>query len=106
MVIYSQGNFLTNQRDRYRNGGVLVEAQFEKDSTSVSLKDFNYMPFWVFKGTLNNKYQYYAIPVQLYLKDSLTFSIPDTDRIKINQFYNDTKMLLNNVPENNFFNLQ
>ncbi len=102
VVYYSVGNFLSNQRDRYRDGGIIAELTFEKD-TATRLISFNYMPYWVYKGTLHGKYQYYAIPVDSFLKDTTAFPIPDTDKFKLREFHNDTKSLLGKMPENNFY---
>lgn len=48
-IIHSLGNFMSNQRERYRNTGLIVELVFEKDlKTKVtSLVSVEYVPVWV-----------------------------------------------------------
>ena len=104
VVYFSLGNFLSNQRDRYRDGGIIAELTFEKNEKTRLIK-FNYLPFWVYKGTLHGRYHYYAIPVMLFLKQPGMFPLPETEKAKMLEFYNDTRQWLHHIPENDFFAL-
>jgi len=101
-VVYSVGNFISNQRDRYRDGGLAFEISFER-TNKIIVKDFNYLPIWVLKGVLHNKYNYYLIPVPYYHENPEIFPISSEDRTKLEQFNDDTRKLLNNIPENFFY---
>lgn len=97
-VIYSMGNFVSNQRDRYRDGGILYELTLhKKDSTIVSTEKF--MPIWVYKGWSNGKMIYRLIPPEKFTqaRDSLKFG--SADSTKCMEFYHDTRDLLSNLGE-------
>jgi poly-gamma-glutamate synthesis protein (capsule biosynthesis protein) len=101
-VVYSLGNFISNQRDRYRDGGLAFEITFEK-TDEIRVKDYNYLSIWVLKGVLHHKYNYYLIPTALYHEKPELFSLGTEDSVKLEQFYSDTKELLQNIPENTFY---
>lgn len=46
-VAFSLGNFVSNQRDRYQNGGILFRLKFEKKKDKISVQSHDYLPFWV-----------------------------------------------------------
>lgn len=96
IVVYSLGNYVSNQRDRYKDGGIMFNVKLKK-TDKVRIVDYSYTPAWVFKGMIENKLQYKIIPV---VNDST--SIPEwldnESKLKATQFFNDTKELLNNVP--------
>ena len=64
-VIYSMGNFLSNQRWRYSDGGVVISVEVAKDfnKDSVFVKKYSYLPVWVFKGKINSKREYLVYPL-------------------------------------------
>jgi poly-gamma-glutamate synthesis protein (capsule biosynthesis protein) len=104
-VFYSMGNLVSNQRERYKDGGAMVSLTLSKtDTKKTSVSDFNYMPYWVYRGVLNNKYQYYILPVQLYDCQPDSFRLPVNDSIRIKEFESDIKGQLNNLKISDFFN--
>lgn len=48
-VAYSLGNFVSNQRDVNRDGGILVKLTFRKRNGKVELVGNEYLPFWVWR---------------------------------------------------------
>ena len=48
-VAYSLGNFVSNQRDINRDGGILVKLTFRKRNGKVELTGTEYLPFWVWR---------------------------------------------------------
>jgi poly-gamma-glutamate synthesis protein (capsule biosynthesis protein) len=49
LVIYSLGNFLSNQRDRYCDGGIIFNTTLEKNNftdkgSTLNITDVNYIP--------------------------------------------------------------
>jgi poly-gamma-glutamate synthesis protein (capsule biosynthesis protein) len=96
IVVYSLGNCVSNQRERYRDGGILFELDLvKKDTTRIS--SYSFTPTWVFR----NK-KYFIIPVKPYLQDRLNINMTDIDKDKIQQFYEDTKLHLQGIPENQY----
>jgi poly-gamma-glutamate capsule biosynthesis protein CapA/YwtB (metallophosphatase superfamily) len=103
IVVYSLGNFVSNQRAHYKDGGILFFMQLTKTSTGTILSGYNYMPSWVWRSDTSGKYAFHILPVDLYKANESFFNLPESDRNKINLFYEDTHEHLTGVPENNFF---
>ena len=103
IVVYSQGNFVSNQRAQYKDGGILIALKLMKTAEKTKVEDFNYMPAWVFRDDLPGKSTFYIVPVGFYEENSAFFNFKDHDRYKISQFAIDTRAHLKNVPENDFF---
>ncbi len=61
-VAYSLGNFISNQRRRYTDSGVILKFTLAKSKNSVFLGGVEYMPTWVFKGIYNEKLSYVVLP--------------------------------------------
>lgn len=64
-VIYSQGNFISNQRKQYRDSGVITELIIEKNhnNNKTAIKDYRFVPTWVDKSYINNNYEFRVMPV-------------------------------------------
>lgn len=103
IIVYSLGNFVSNQRSRYQDGGIIFEMQLLKTVDTTVVKEYNYLPVWVYRKNRNGKNIFHILPVGLYLHNISYFSLNDTDRAKIVQFYNDTKDHLKNIDENHFY---
>lgn len=104
-VFYSLGNFVSNQRDRYRDGGAMFSLTIEKKIRTHAIS-WDYQPYWVYKGTLNEKYQYYIIPTKLYecQPDSFALSSPEIYRLK--EFDEDALKQLQNIKKSEYFNCE
>ncbi|MCW8848760.1 MAG: CapA family protein [Melioribacteraceae bacterium] len=63
-VVYSLGNFVSNQRWRYSDGGVIFNFDITKNifTDSVYVSKINYLPIWVFKGETNRGKEYIILP--------------------------------------------
>lgn len=102
LVVYSLGNFISNQRDRYRDGGIIFGLELEKtDRTRISGMD--YLPVWVHKPLERDERNFQLIPANISedLVEKLGFT--ETELSVFRQFYEDTRDHLENVPENHFF---
>ena len=64
-VIYSMGNFISNQQDQYTNEGVIVNIHLEKNTRSNKIKiaKVDYVPTWVYKGKNEAKILHMVFPV-------------------------------------------
>ena len=74
LIAYSLGNFMSGQRDRYRNGGAMLHVDLEKimkrdGSTVVAIKDVNYTLAYVHRAQDARK-TYQILPVQQFEKDT------------------------------------
>ena len=97
-VIYSVGNFYSNQRDRYRDGGIMYELDLEKKETT-RITACKFLPVWVFKGLVNGKMTYKLIPPENFSDAYKALKISSADSTKCNEFYSDTREHLKNLPE-------
>jgi poly-gamma-glutamate capsule biosynthesis protein CapA/YwtB (metallophosphatase superfamily) len=102
LVVYSLGNLVSNQRNRYRDGGILFELNLEKTDRTI-IRDYSYTPVWVNKPEVNGKTIFQLVPAGISQSavDSLNFSEASLE--KFTEFYKDTKEHLRDVPENHFY---
>ncbi|HAE61194.1 MAG TPA: capsular biosynthesis protein [Eubacteriaceae bacterium] len=97
-VIYSQGNFLSNQRREtlpsisarnYTEDGVIVHIKVEKDMITgkASLASVSYTPTWVYRYNAGGRLKYEILPV----KESIeTMSLGSQVLEKLKQSYDNT----------------
>jgi poly-gamma-glutamate synthesis protein (capsule biosynthesis protein) len=91
IVVYSLGNFISNQRDRYRNGGIIYEITLEK-TDRVRIKDHSYLPVWVHKPMgKNNKNLFVLVPATPELIYNNQPAMEDEDKEQMMLFFEDTK---------------
>lgn len=98
-VFYSLGNFVSNQRNRYRDGGAMFSFTIEKSNSRIFVKDLNYIPYWVYKGVLQNKFQYYILPLNFYRNDTASFPLLRADKDSLIRYSQDIKVQLPNLQE-------
>lgn len=94
-VYYSLGNFISNQREKHRNGGILAKIEINSETKEIST--VSYIPFYVYKGHLNNLRQFYIIPTQKFIDNPSEFFIPKKDSLELIDFHNTIKNKLNNI---------
>ncbi len=63
LVVYSLGNFVSNQRTFPRDGGALFELTLTKKEGKTTITDANYQLFWVYKQEIATYTEYYVLPV-------------------------------------------
>lgn len=95
-VYYSLGNMISNQSKRNTNGGIL--AKITIDTKTRKLQTCSYIPFYVYKGEIEGKYQYYLLPTSDYLSGKLKVSIPQVQDSLLRVFDTDTRKRLDNLP--------
>lgn len=98
LVVYSLGNFVSGQRDRYKNGGAMVRMDLRKitmDSVVTSTIDSaGYMLEWVYR-TADSQRDYYVLPVPTFENDTTGFIKDETSRLSFRTFIDDSRKLLN-----------
>lgn len=88
VVVYSLGNFVSNQRERYKDGGAMFKMVLQKNQTGTQIKQAGYFLTWVDKTTTNGKNSYAIYPVDQYQNDSITL---DKNSLKdLKQFSDDS----------------
>jgi len=63
LVVYSLGNFISNQRTFPRDGGAVFELTLTKHQDKTSITDANYQLTWVYKQQIETYTEYYILPV-------------------------------------------
>jgi poly-gamma-glutamate synthesis protein (capsule biosynthesis protein) len=87
VIAWSLGNMVSNQRERYKDGGIGIYLTIKKYPTdSISIEPA-ILPFWVNK---TDKYRILPITESIDSSDISTIE----DRRKMNQFFTDTRELL------------
>jgi len=99
LVIYSLGNFVSNQRERYRDGGIIFNITLEKGSspgsgTTQHITAVHYSPTWVYVHRTADKNEFYILPVLKYLNNDQPLRLPDEAYQKMLTFYRDTTLHL------------
>ena len=103
VTAYSLGNFVSNQRKRYTDGGIIVKCEIVRDTNgTVRVTNYEYLPYWVYKGVCQGKYQYHILPAKHAVENCAYYNIHGADSVALNLFYNDTKSMIDNVPESRF----
>ncbi len=91
IVVYSLGNFISNQRKRYTDGGILFEMILRKSEETI-VSDYSYLPVWVYKAPAENDRKHFVlIPSNknnTYYSSSLNMSQADIKTMKL--FNDDT----------------
>ncbi len=92
-IAYSMGNFISNQRWRYSDAGLILNIQISKNilNDSIYISEVKYLPTWVFKGETERGREYIVLPSQLAEIDSIYNFLTDSDRKLMKEAFYDTK---------------
>ena len=94
-VAYSLGNFISNQRDRYRDGGITLEITLTKNDSTVAVHAIGYEPFWVYRYPENKVSVFRLIRINDFLARPERYPpISEQDKKLMMQFYEDTKRII------------
>lgn len=97
LVVYSLGNFVSNQRDRYKDGGGMFKLVLTKD-TATTIKEAGYFLTWVDKVNTNGKNSYTIYPVSRYINDSTLLSKSSLEKMQL--FNTDSEALFKKYNKN------
>lgn len=95
-VIYSMGNFISNQRWRYSDGGAVLTFSLTRNISkdSIYLSGVEYLPIWVFKGNTGRGKEYIIIPSEAAFYDSLyNYLTPEDKRMAVQSFHDTNDIL-------------
>lgn len=83
LLVYSLGNFISNQRSRYKDSGIILSINIvrNEENGKVEIKDIYYIPTWVHKYIYSNKSEYRILPVGKFLYDK-TLDVKAQKRIQ------------------------
>lgn len=99
-VSYSLGNFISNQRWRYSDAGLILNINLTKNFTtdSIFISDVNYIPTWVFRGNTEAGREYIILPSQKY-DDTTYHYLSHADRKLMKEAFDDTRSIINEYSE-------
>jgi hypothetical protein len=92
-VIYSLGNFVTNQRKPKTDGGSMVRIELMKVEDSVIITDAGYYLTWVYTPIEKYRKKFFILPCSEYENKPDFFPSP-ADFLQMKKFINDSRMLL------------
>ena len=101
-VAYSMGNFISNQRWRYSDVGLILTIDVAKNryTDSVFIKNVSYLPVWVFRGITENGKEYINLPYGIDPEDSTYSYLTKSDEQNMMQAFEDTKYIITKYTNN------
>lgn len=101
--IYSLGNYISNQRDRYRDGGAMARIILEKDENGVRVKNTGYFLTWVQTKYVEGRKRWVILPAGKFEGSN---ELDAVSQEKMNTFIRDSRKLMSeknlNVFEYNY----
>jgi len=102
LIVYSLGNYISNQRDRKKDGGAMFKLTLKKEKGKTSIKDSGYILTWVYTPLENGLKKYYVLPAAKYENNPTFFDTQASyDQMKL--FISDSRTMFGaqnkNVPE-------
>jgi len=105
LVAYSMGNLISNQRKRYRDGGILFELVLSKnkaDAGDISIREiesYGYLPVWVWKPNTKKGTRFTLVPANLDPGSESLRAMSAKDRDLMKLFLEDTRSRLKGCRE-------
>jgi len=93
LVVYSLGNFVSNQRTFPRDGGAMFELTLTKNEKQTKISAAQYLLTWVHKRSFVNGFDFFVLPVEEFEYKKAYFE-KDTDRRKMKLFAKHARQLL------------
>jgi poly-gamma-glutamate capsule biosynthesis protein CapA/YwtB (metallophosphatase superfamily) len=91
LVVFSLGNFISNQGERYRDGGLMVEMELQK-TFKTRITQVKPYPVFVYKPSKPGGGEYFILlPTNDYKKMISRFQMPESDQMYFNTFREDTE---------------
>jgi poly-gamma-glutamate capsule biosynthesis protein CapA/YwtB (metallophosphatase superfamily) len=91
MVTWSLGNYVSNQRDRYRDGGAMIRIDLQKKATGTVISKAGYELTWVYTPIVGGKKRYYILPVNSYIGNSTGMDSASFEKMRI--FQDDSRLM-------------
>jgi poly-gamma-glutamate synthesis protein (capsule biosynthesis protein) len=92
-AVYSLGNFLSNQRTRYTDGGTLLYLNITKNINTDSLwiSSVEFLPTWIYRGLTDRGSEYLILPA----KNEQDYSfLSESDKRQMQTSFDDTRYIL------------
>jgi len=99
LIAYSLGNYISNQRKRYRDGGAMIEILLTKNQEKTKISDSGYHLTWVHKPIINGKEVFKILPCKEYEKKNFK-GLDSKAKIAMKLFIDDSRKLLKKNNQN------
>lgn len=96
VVAYSLGNFISNQRWRYSDSGIILYLEIEKNARGAFVRSVRYLPVWVQKKTGGARWQYRVLPAHPAVTASTGTDLAPAERRRLAQVWEELTAHLNN----------
>jgi poly-gamma-glutamate synthesis protein (capsule biosynthesis protein) len=93
-VAYSLGNFLSAQRDRYRDSGLIAYINIEKKDQRAYVTGINYLPVYVQRSVTGYPVRYRILPVLPGLDPGSDAPLTTTDEQRMDQVWEELSEML------------
>ena len=92
LVVWSLGNFFSNQRLRYRDGGMIFHFTLRRPAgeDAVRIEDVRDEPTWVWRMTDRQRNRYFILPVTPFLANEVEPRLSDAEHQSLLRFHEDT----------------
>lgn len=98
VVVYSLGNFLSNQRDKGSDGGIMVEMELRKTKGETRLHNAAYLPLWVNRTIVGSRRQYQLIPTADALEYPESYGLSDLSLQQLRRFHEHVASVVCSAP--------
>jgi poly-gamma-glutamate capsule biosynthesis protein CapA/YwtB (metallophosphatase superfamily) len=98
LVVYSLGNFVSNQRNPGTDGGSMVRISLERIDGRTRIADAGYFLTWVHTPVENSKKKFYVLPCSEFEKKRDYFR-DEEDFVKMTRFISNSRKLLGSQNE-------
>jgi poly-gamma-glutamate capsule biosynthesis protein CapA/YwtB (metallophosphatase superfamily) len=95
IVVYSMGNYVSNQRRKRTDGGTMVRIEVAKKADSVYVSDAGYYLTWVYTPIENYRKRFFILPCSKFENKPDFFAKPE-DYQKMKLFIKNSRDLLYN----------
>lgn len=98
LVVYSLGNFISNQQKANTDGGIMFQVDLlkKKWDPNVTLGEYGVIPVWRYvQKPASGKSTYYAVPIgRVEANPTLIPGMTSSDRAKMQSFANSVRKRL------------
>lgn len=95
LVVYSLGNFVSNQRNRRTDGGAMISVTINKGPCGLIIEDAGYILTWVYTPIEGGRRRFYILPAAEF-EDHPTVPADKESRGRMKLFIEDSRRLMNN----------
>ncbi len=88
IVIYSLGNFISNQRDKPRDIGGILSIKLRKQNGATSITEHEFIPTYVHRYVSNGKRVYNVLPMAETIKERNYPPFRTNDYVELEERYN------------------